>query len=148
MATDQAKPETPTLADQLAKDPAGIIMAMLWCNRHRIQDMTMVLPLEQLDRFHAALRYNEQNPILHVQASRRAIVVYMQDAAGNQIIQSESTEADQADKERAAAIHRAAGSAEQLIADHRAMAARGETSDSLTQELYDSLAMLARAARQ
>lgn len=137
-----------TMAEELQGAPEAVIMAMLWCNRHRLQDMTMTLPKDQIKRLKRALEYNEQDPRLHVTEGRYAISVCMLDAAGNQIIQSESAEEDQAAKERAAKVTAAAGSAEQLVADHRAMAARGEVSDSLTGEMYEALTLLAKAVRQ
>ena len=142
----QAKPPHPALTE-LAKDPPSVVIAMLWQLRHKLQDMAVTITPDQLERLHAALAYNEQKPALHMITSHNALVVTMLDQSGNQIIQSESTEQDQADKERAAQVRNAAQMAESLIADHRAMAARGEVSEALTAELYHALELLAKAAR-
>jgi len=129
----------------LEKDVAAIICAALWQLRHQLPDMTLQIEVEEIEKFHSCLAYNQQKAVPRITATHDRLVVSMTDAAGAGIIQSESTERDLEKKERLLAVRRMASEAQELVAQHRSLLARGEESEQLTRELHEVVLMLAKA---
>lgn len=136
------------LIEHFGKNPQDLIVLMLWTLRNKLPDMTLEIPMEEVENLQASLQYNEQQANVMVNANDRRVTVFLQDQAGNNIIQSERTEEALLVKERAQAVRAAAAGAEQLIAEHQAMASAGVASDSMTGELYAALRLLATEVRK
>jgi len=127
---------------------SAVICAALWQLRHTLQDMTLAIELEEVEKFQASLEHNEQKPKLQVNVTHSLLVLSMVDAKTEaSIVQSESTERDLAKKEAGARLRQMADNAGQLVADHRSMIARGEDSESMTRELHDMVLTMAKALR-
>jgi len=129
----------------LEKDVSAIICAALWQLRHQLPDMTLQIEVEEIEKFHSCLAYNQQKAVPRITATHDRLVVGMADASGAGIIQSESTMRDLEKKERLLAVRRMASEAQELVAQHRSLLARGEESEQLTRELHEVVLMLAKA---
>lgn len=127
---------------------SAVLCCALWQLRHSLQDMTLAIELEEVEKFQASLEHNEQKPKLQINVTHNLLVLSMVDAKTEAaIVQSESNERDLDKKEAKARLRQMADSAGQLVADHRSMIARGEESESMTRELHDMVLTMAKALR-
>lgn len=136
MEAPTPKPPHP-LAVKVAESAGAALCAALWALRHQLQDMTLVISGEELEKFQKSLDYHSQAPILQLVPSHRGLAISMIDKDQRvAITQSESTEEDQRRKEAAQSRRALVEQIPNLVNEHRAMRATGADSDSMVDEIH------------
>lgn len=148
MEAPSPKPPHP-LAVEAASSHGKALCAAIWALRHKLNDMTVEIPVEEMEKFRKSLDYHEQQAVLRFTPTHRGLYISMVDATSSAaIVQSESDEDDQRQKDKRAGIKAQIESIPQLIAEHRGMLATGADSETLVREIHEAALAAYQAARQ
>lgn len=172
MVTKKKEPPLTGMGQFVAKvqaDPRLAIQLMLWKARHTNEDMAVVITEDDLDAFNACVDYLEVTPEIRIlqpggvparppfkgkdgieRPGRAAVpprdecLVQLVDKNGNAIKPIERSEEEQAKGRKGTEIRNAKQRAAGLVGEVRNMLAQGSTSSALTEEVCNSLLLLAR----
>lgn len=136
------------LAVKAGSSPGTALCAAIWALRHKLNDMTIEVPVEEIEKFQKSLDYHEQQAVLRLTPTHRGLYISMVDATSQAaIVQSESDEDDQRQKDKRAGVKALIESIPQLITEHRAMLASGVDSESLVRDIHEAALAAYQVAR-
>lgn len=148
-AAQKPRINIPVLVKQAerAQQLEAAMCAMLWTLRHKNEDFTILVPPAQEQSFSASMKYNEQQPRIHLDETKHGLVIRMACEDGTGIVQSESTEEDQDKKEKYIKMRQIRDSVPGLVAEHKNLEDAMEDSSSLNNELRYAALFLAQQLR-